>query len=194
MNGMLQSFSWGEYFTLVIILTVVYYVSILFLYYRREVKDFFKGGYSRNQISRQYKEKVINGITSNIHGISTTPMQQLQGDHTDAQTFYPFDSEQDPASSTPLQDKYSDPDTSMLFPYVHELMDEIGQVLKTASNKNYIKEELITALQMKISKYPMLEDTAFRGTVSSFIATESRKACSVFLSEDELERLWKKGK
>ena len=191
---MLQSFSWGEYFTSVIFLTLLYYGIILFLYYRREVKDFFKDGYSRNRISRQYKEKVINGVTSKMDGISGTPMQQSQGDNTDTQTFYPFDRDQDPASSEPLQDKYSDPDSSMLFPYVHELMDEIGQVFKTASNRNYIKEELITALQIKISKYPMLEDTAFRSTVSSFIATESRKACSVFLSEDELERLWKKGR
>ena len=191
---MLQSFSWGEYFTLVILLTVVYYGSIFSLYFRREVKEFFNGGFRRNQISRQYKEKVIDEVTSGINGNSGTLLQQSQGDHIDAQTFYPFDRNQDPASSDPLQGKYSDPDISRLFPYVHELMDEIGQVLKTASSKNYIKEELITALQIKISKYPMLEDTAFKSTVSSFIATESRKACSVFLSEEELGRLWKKGK
>ena len=191
---MLQSFSWGDYFTLISFLTITYYSSILLLYYRKELNDVFKKVFARYRMVRYKNEKTINGATFEVNGLQDKLVPNFKTEYTAVEPVIDFESDQQSSQPDPFHNKQAGPDKLALFSYVHELMDEIGQVLKTAASKKYIKEELITALQIKVSQYPMLEGTDFKSTISGFIVTESRKACSVFLSEDELERLWKKGR
>lgn len=193
MSDMLQYFSWDNYWVLILALTTIYYVIILLLYYRKDAKQFFQSGFFIHNVSRRIESKVINGVASRN---SESAGEQIEEPEVNDLGFdFPKTGLTDEAlTSCSFSDEVTQTDRSRLFAFVHELMDEIGSVLKTASRKHYIKEELLTALQLKISRYPMLEDTAYKSAINGFVVTESRKACAVFLSDDELERLWKKGK
>ena len=77
-------------------------------------------------------------------------------------------------------------DNSMLFPSVHELMDDLKSVISKNSHKQINKEELVLSLKDKVNRYPQLKDTAFTVAINNFLQQELPQ-----LEETDLNRLWK---
>lgn len=73
-----------------------------------------------------------------------------------------------------------------LFSLTNQLMQELNPVF----GNEYVKGELMTALQVILLKYSMLRGTAFQVSVNNYIQMESENQCSVSLSEQELRALW----
>ncbi|MBE7172871.1 MAG: hypothetical protein INR73_20005 [Williamsia sp.] len=190
---MLHSFSWSDYIVFVLGLTLLYYSIVLLLYYKKEVKNLLNARFTEHPSYGRNNGQVVNQI---IPQMSKESDEHINIPESESAVLEEDDLLKGLWLSEPenKESSYAESDNSMLFPLVHDLINEIGQVLKTAAHKHYLKQELITALQITVSKYPMLDDTAFRISINNFLATESRKLCSVFLSDDELERLWKKGR
>ena len=188
---MLQTTSWGTYLLWMFDLTLVYYIIILILYYKAEMKVLFKKGLPKFNFQWVTGIQRAKPSDSRLIKDELTKQNDLEYSFRNLSNDY-LDSIQ-PLDSLPDDHQKGNVDNSMLFPSVHDLMHDVGQVLKTAIRKQYLKEELIMALQLVVSKYPMLENTTFKVSINNFVAVESRKSCSVFLNEDELERLWKKG-
>ena len=190
---MLHSFSWSDYIVFALGMTLLYYSIVLMLYYRKEVKKLFKDRFTEHHAHGRNNGQPVNQIISKMSNESggniDVPESEFAGQEEDI-----LSSGLELSEPEMKESSLAESDSSRLFPIVHDLMHEIGQVLKTAAHKHYIKQELITALQISVLKYPMLDDTTFKISINKFLATESRKLCSVFLSDDELERLWKKGR
>lgn len=190
---MLQSFSWSNYFTLILGLTIIYYSIVLLLYYRKEVKyysrsglkDFFSGRRSSQPVNKDASNLKESEIVSGQRPASEYAVPEQEGNLENGLWISKLEFK---------KNNLAESDDARLFSLVHDLMDEISQELKTASHNRYVKEELIMALQSIVSQYPMLKDSAFGRHINDFIAVESSKTCSVFLEGDELDRLWKKGR
>jgi hypothetical protein len=73
-----------------------------------------------------------------------------------------------------------------LFALTNQLMQELQPVF----GNEYVKGELMTALQLILRKYPLLKGTAFQASVNNYIGMESENQCSVSLSEQELSGIW----
>jgi len=72
-----------------------------------------------------------------------------------------------------------------MFGQANQLISE----LKIVFQNDFIKEELIMALQVKLREYPALRETPFRISVNNYIERESEKR-SIRLSEEDLRVLW----
>lgn len=191
---MLQSFSWSEYFIVVLVLAGIYYCVILLVYYKNEIRHFLNHGIARGRINPRSANQPVSQSTSEVNGDPDILIHESGDNWTAQEQAQNFISNHWQSASDVLKRELLEPENSRLFTFVHELMDEIGKVLKTAAHKHYVKEELIKALQMKVSEYPMLLDTPFEYYINDFVANESSKACSVSLEDNELDRMWKKGR
>jgi hypothetical protein len=74
---------------------------------------------------------------------------------------------------------------------VHQLINELNKIFKKSSEKKYLKEELILAIQLTLKNYLSLKETPFLEAINSLIELESQSQCSIYLNEDEMELLWK---
>ena len=85
---------------------------------------------------------------------------------------------------------YNDNPNTLIISTIHELVEELKNLLGYLSKINCIKEELIQAIQIKLRDYQQIKGTALQSAVNSHIAEESKTECSIILSEDELNMLW----
>ena len=77
-----------------------------------------------------------------------------------------------------------------LMPVVHELMEELNQVITIAGKKRYAKEELVFSIQQVLQNYTQLRQTTFQTSINSFIESETGNHCSIHLSAGEINTLW----
>ena len=82
----------------------------------------------------------------------------------------------------------SDPE---LYAEVHLLMGALDRTIKNAAHTRQAKNELLYALQLQLSNYPHLSETAFRKKIQQLVVEECMQKCSIRISEDELNVLWK---
>lgn len=66
------------------------------------------------------------------------------------------------------------------------VIDEIKNIFPGRQNKN----ELLYSLQSKLKKYIHWDETGFREIINEFILSESKRQCSIHLSEEDLRVLW----
>lgn len=77
-----------------------------------------------------------------------------------------------------------------LMPVVHELMEELNQVITVARRKRYAKEELVFSIQQVLHNYVQLKQTTFQISINSYIESEIKNHCSIHLSAGEMNTLW----
>ncbi len=78
-----------------------------------------------------------------------------------------------------------------LLSQVHELVEEIRQLLQQASAGIPAKMELLGSLQSLLRNYPLIMGSSLRQEVGSHVAAELMRYCSISLSEEEQINLWK---
>lgn len=72
-----------------------------------------------------------------------------------------------------------------LFGQANQLISELKEVFQN----DFIREELMMALQLKLREYPALKETPFRISINNYIERESEKR-SIRLSEEDQRVLW----
>lgn len=78
------------------------------------------------------------------------------------------------------------------FAMAHALSDELKILVKQAAGKNYIKAELLLALQLQLAGYTESVPAAFKAAINNLIETECLKYCSIHFTGEELNQVWKK--
>jgi hypothetical protein len=73
---------------------------------------------------------------------------------------------------------------------MNDLLEELKILFQSASKRKYLKEELMSALKLKLIEYRQFRNTPFETAVSNFIATESDNQCSIHLSDDDQRVIW----
>lgn len=78
-----------------------------------------------------------------------------------------------------------------LLPIVHELVSELGLVIRQASETNPTLPELQFALKQKIKDFLILEPTEYKGKINLYIAEELEIHGIHGILIEEIENLWK---
>ena len=73
---------------------------------------------------------------------------------------------------------------------VHELLEEVKQLLAAAAQSRTVREELIMALQLLLRNYSILKDLPITTEISEHIIDEVKVICSITLSDAEMTMLW----
>jgi hypothetical protein len=77
------------------------------------------------------------------------------------------------------------------YPAVHELVSELGLLIRTASEESIAQPELYFAMQRTVKNYPALAPTEFPQKINQYVNDEMLKYGLALLSEEELAQLWK---
>ena len=160
---MFNDISWGTYLSVTAAIAVVYYFFLTPIFYRNEITKIF---ISRNS---DFSNKPIESKNINATTNSENDLQELSGMQGNAKEDY-YQSDM-----------------------AHELMNELKKVFKKASDKKFLKEELIQALRITLKTYSPLKEGPFYGGINDLIEFECQSQCSIYLNEDETELLWKAG-
>ena len=150
---MIKQVSWADYATALGVIVTLYYIAVIFLYYRNDVLKLLSG-----------KSKLARAGQFTSESIPASPP-----------VGNPADSERNAVSNE-----------QRLFESTNLLLSELSPLFE----KEYIKEELIMALQVQLRKYPELKNTTYQISINNYIEMESENKCSVTLSEHELRGLW----
>ena len=78
----------------------------------------------------------------------------------------------------------------ILFPLVHDLLEELSQVLSNAAQNSYLKEELFYAIHRALKNYAILSQSTVQVAINAYISEACKNKCSIQFSEDEVTALW----
>jgi len=113
---------------------------------------------------------------------------QLKFTSYQRQVFQKSTTDQTGAASQQTNDTRENND--VLFSSVHELMDELKAVFQSASDKQFQKEEILMALQVKLKHYQQLKGTAFQVAVNNHLSQQALLHCKIALDDMEIKQLW----
>jgi type I site-specific restriction-modification system R (restriction) subunit len=171
--NMLHEITWKDYWTLIKITSLIYWLIIVSFFYRQEILLLAK------------RKKNNNGegalATSNESNNKVLTMQQ------------PFNFPGNDSHETNLFEEDFDEQELLeinVTPHVHALAEDIKEQIKTAQEKEWVKEELVFALQHIIKTYPQLKETSYKKEINNLIASECENHRSIHLSAEELNMLW----
>ena len=159
---MLDRFTWGNYWTLIIAVLAIYYLFVFLL--------FFKKGFFTRQVR-----------TLPVDSGRRQPVAYTEPVELDNETRYA-----DPGSNP--SSRQDDENTYM--PLVHELTQEVKTFLVNKSKGSFVKEEIVLGIQLIMEDYKKLADTSFYKTISDFIRFECETACSIAIDESDIRRIW----
>lgn len=80
---------------------------------------------------------------------------------------------------------------SDLMPIVHELVSDLGLVIRKASDNTPALPELLFALKSRIKDFVLLESTEYRGMINLYINQELEIHGIQGIGLEEIENLWK---
>jgi type I site-specific restriction-modification system R (restriction) subunit len=180
---MLKEITWKDYWTIVLVLTAVYYIFILLLFYRRELAIIAKG---KGNFKMSFKDESKVSLRNGNEMVSPTVRSPLREEE-----------EANPSAnihSDDIDEILNDEDNNFheinLIPYAHELADEIKQLVEKAKEKRYIKEELLFSIQKLIKAYNQLKGTSYQREINNLIISTCKTQCSLHLSADEVDTVW----
>jgi hypothetical protein len=75
-------------------------------------------------------------------------------------------------------------------PVVYDLTEELKGFITDIAERSYIKEEVVTGIQLIINSYKKLEGSSYQKSINDFIKNECEEFCSIHLSEDDIRRIW----
>ncbi len=136
---MFSSLSWSVFIVFTSLVVLAYYVSIVCMYYRKQVTNFLF----------PHRGHLRKGMLS---AVKEGPDHLLK---------------------------------------VHELISELGQIIRSASEGKPQREEMLFAMQLKIRDFLILEPTAYKGRINAYIAEELEIYGIPGIHAEEIENLWK---
>jgi hypothetical protein len=160
-SNMFNNISWNSYLLITAVILAVYYFLIAVIFFKNEITKIFFSANSTFRIPHE-KGKEENSI--------------VHSDNYSEQVYESSENEKEDVIQSSR---------------VHELMNELKKVFKKASDKKFLKEELILALQLTLNNYLRLKESPFFAAINSLIELESQSQCSIYLNEEEMELLWK---
>jgi len=152
MQFMFSNISWLEYLAFIIVSAVVYYVFVLFTYYRHDLLQITKMAAPAN--------------ASNF----TVASNKRPGNGEDI-------------ASKSVETNQSQP--------VQSFTDEVSAYLEEAARNEVSKEALLQCLGLIANKYPSLASSEFKESLDQFIKLQTETYCAMFLSEVDLNKVWR---
>ena len=134
---MFGRFSWDNFTEFLLLVTISYYVLIIYLFYRKEFHQFL--------FSFVKAEAIVVNLTGLPNRLSL----------------------------------------------VHEMVSELGIVIRQASNNETAIPELLFALQTKIKDFKVLEPTEYKAKINVYIAEELEIHGFHVITLEQIENLWK---
>lgn len=175
---MLAQFTWQQFLLAALILTVLWYIAVVLLYYRKDISRFKP---KRNRLPKRFRrewdeeleeesgedpqEEALMGGTRQPEGVSTLPMEELR--------FAP--KEEDPH-------EYRDTQLGT----VPDVLEELKTIFSILENEGGTKEDFVSLFALVASRYPQIKGSPAQQALNGHI----RENVLFPISDEELDQLW----
>ncbi len=164
---MLNQLSWTTYFEIVIFLTALYYIFVLFTYYREDAR----------QLLQSQKP------TSETHQVPEA-LRYEQPEKVEK-----FEQIEYPADENP-QDDILDKLQNEDFATAEKFIEQVKVCIKNASGKPYAPAILIPQIKKLFRENPDLLNSPQRPSINELIVQECESTGTALLTEDEVDQWW----
>ncbi len=175
---MLHQFTWQQFLIAALILTLVWYIAIILLYYRSKILDLFSAGSKLKQpekLKREWEEELEEDDNDDLIGKQAIP----EGVSEVEMHMLGF------APKVKKDIREDDQDTQLgLIP---DVLEELKGIYRILEKENGNKEHFISLFKLVTSKYPKIKGTANQQALNDYI----RENLSFSISDEELDNLWK---
>ena len=86
-----------------------------------------------------------------------------------------------------LKNSQASPDISQV---IQSFSDEVVAYLEQAGKNKIVKEEVLVSLGKIANKYSSLALSEFKGSLDQFTNIQTQSYCAMFLSEEDLNKVW----
>ena len=159
---MIEKISWASYAAALLTFVVIYYIVIVLLYYRKEI----------SLITNAWQKR----FPSNVR-------LKQEASFTGKESVSLFN---DTGSASPEKLAYTGDISTDSF----DLVEKIKESIQRYAEHEYIREEIITGLQLLLKEYPQLRYSPYAASINNTITKEIELHCSIRLEDDEVKRLW----
>lgn len=171
---MLQQFSWQQFLVAIAVLTLIWYASVILLFYRKELTAFLKGkppeDPANKPLPHRWEDRVdelpaagedeLMGKSKMPEGVSVIDMEELQ---------------------------FSEPDDKTeKLGLVSDIIEEIKLIFKILGQEDGSKQDFLKLIAEVKSRYPKIASSSSLPQINDFILSNA----SFALSPEELEDLW----
>jgi len=171
---MLQQFSWQQFLVAITVLTLIWYLAVILIFYRKELKAFVKGKTpetsNQEPLAHQWDEYVdalpdgaaddLMGKAKLPEGVSIIEMEELQFSAPTEQT-----------------EKLG---------LVADVLEEIKLIFKILGQEDGNKQDFLKLIDEVKIRYPKIGSSSSLPQINDFILSNA----AFHLSPEELENLW----
>ena len=170
---MLQQFSWQQFLIAALVLSLVWYATVILLFYRKELKSFLDGRQKEEQKPEPLPHRWDEEKTDEENGETLMGKPQLpEGMTTVSMGGFGFvQSEDDRAHQIGL---------------VPDVLKEVKSVFSIIAKEDGNKNDFLGLMRLVREKYPKIGSNPNIGYINEFIADHA----PFHLSSEELEDLW----
>jgi len=158
---MFTNISWGNFITVVVLVSAGWYIFVGLRYYLSEFKFFIshKGRLNSRTLDNDgYIGQVDSPVSENKE--YTTPAGSFEEMGND------------------------------LFDQIEEVIKRVKETVASASKINLVRQELLDYLSLILQEYPSLKSSDFRPSLNELIVHECQKIEQVNLTQEEADLLW----
>ncbi len=174
---MLAQFTWQQFLVAAMILSLVWYLGVVLLYYRRDVFSYFSRRYKKEppeRLHREWEEELEDEPEDESLMGSVREPEGLSSVQMDALRFSP--KEEDPDASRDRQ-----------IGTVPDVLEELKSIFAVLQKEGGTKEDFISLLALVGAKYPGIKDTPSQRALNDYI----RQNVLFPISDEELDELWR---
>ncbi|MHB1178812.1 MAG: hypothetical protein ACYCZO_10835 [Daejeonella sp.] len=175
---MLHQFTWQQFLIAALILTLVWYIAIILLYYRTKILDLFSKKSKHKQpekLKREWEEELEEDDNDDLIGRQAVP----EGVSEVEMHMFGF---------APIIKKETNPehDKDTQLGLVPDVLEELKGIFRILEKENGSKEDFISLFKLVSSKYPKVKGTSNQQALNEHI----RENLPFHISDEELANLW----
>lgn len=171
---MLQQFSWQQFLVAIAVLTLIWYVAVILIFYRKELKAFFKG----KPPEQPNHDPLPHSWDNYVDDLPDETKDDLMGKSKLPEGVSIIDMEE-------LQ--FSEPDSKVeKLGLVSDVIEEIKLIFKILGQEDGNKQDFLKLMAEVKSRYPKISSSSSLPQINEFILSNA----SFHLSPQELEDLW----
>lgn len=181
---MLHQFTWQQFLIAALILTLVWYIAIIMLYYRSKLLDLFSARSKLKQsekLKREWEEELEEDDTSEEENDDLIGTQAVPEGVSEVEMHMLGFAPKVKKEEIPEDDR----DTQLgLIP---DVLEELKGIFRIVEKENDNKEYFISLFALITAKYPEIKGTTNQPALNDYI----RENLSFSISDEELDNLWK---
>lgn len=172
---MLQQFTWPQFLLASFVLSLVWYLSVILLYYRKELKQF---------LNRETKENQSSEPLPHRWDKSTDPIEEENEETLMGKPQLPEGMTN--VSISGFGFAISEDEKEDQIGLVPDVLEEIKSVFNIIAKEDGNKSDFFSLMKLVSGKYPSLGSNPNIKSINEYIAQNA----PFYLSAEELEDLW----